>query len=154
MNKHKFYNFIHDIFKDCNYNAIMMELLCLRYSSGGRFKRFNFLFKLFNIIYLPIFMLKHHKADFVFLREFNILEMLVSAPLCFPFRKKMLLNNNHNLQSPYQKSSARLCIKILDTCGFQFFMFESSYRGYRILPKRKADRAIIAKVVFSQIRFF
>jgi hypothetical protein len=127
--KHKFYDFFDDVCKESRYSILVIKTLSSRYS----FSYVTFLLDVFYLIFSCA--VNYRKNDFIFIREFNTIPFLVTSFFLFPFRKKIILNVNHNFQRANTSIVHRYCILILDFLGFIFFCFESNESPVRLKGK-------------------
>ena len=123
---HKFYDFVNCIFFESKFNIKCLSSLTARYSlflAGIEFKR---CFLLFDFFYFIFYVYKNWKSDFIFVREFNTVIFFVNALFLLPFRRKIILNVNHNFQRACTSVIHKTIIIFLDRLGFRFFCFEDS----------------------------
>jgi hypothetical protein len=81
----------------------------------------------------------------IVVREFNNLGFLLVVPMVWWFRKKTLLNINHNITSPLGRGRSALSFRLLSLAGFRFMLLdgervrdeiERTFKGIRLLTPR------------------
>lgn len=121
---HKFYDFCPAIFSSANLNISVIKTLASRYHSN--YKLIKYFILIADIFYLATMTVKCRKSDFIFFREFNTISFLILAAFIFPFKKRILLNVNHNFQRCKTSRTHQQIIGFLDKIGFVFFCFEDN----------------------------
>lgn len=130
--KHKFYNFINEIFSKSVYDFFILKTLASQFEvKYGKFF-FKHTLMLLDVFYITYFCYKNSNKSFIFMREFNTISFLINSVLLFPIRKKILINVNHNFQRACSSKLHAFIIKFLDFMGFIFFCFEDSSLCFKL----------------------
>ncbi len=130
--KHKFYNFITNVFMASKYDFFVVKTLSSQYESKVFSKAFKKLLLLVDVFYVLFFIYRNSNKDYIFIREFNTIPFAFSSLFLFPIRKKILLNVNHNFQRATSSELHKICISLLDKLGFVFFCFEGGSLPFKL----------------------
>lgn len=121
IDRHLVYDFFDNLVKNSKFKITVIKTVSSRYVLLGKY---TILLLIFDVFYIAYEVYKNRNKDFIFLREFNAPVLIASALLCFPYRRKLLANVNHNFQVACEKAIHRHMLRILSYLGVKFFMFD------------------------------
>lgn len=121
---HKFYDFCIPIFEKTKNSVCFIKTLSAVNGTNNRF--FNYFLLFLDIFYIPIFSYLNYRKKYFFIREFNTVSFVFSALIMLPFRRRVILNVNHNFQKATTSKLKFYALKFIDFLGYRYFCFEAN----------------------------
>jgi glycosyltransferase involved in cell wall biosynthesis len=92
---------------------------------------------------------KNALADWVLVREYLTLPLLLVSPMLFGLRHKMFFLCNHNINSASSKTHHRMALTLLHRMGFRFVLLEDA-QAWRVVSSRPSSLEGVFVLPFPQ----